>query len=160
MTLRRLLFLLLALLAVVPAEAGGKKKSMPDIAFHMETSSQDNPKMIFPQTAAGRERYFRRLPEVIRRDLAAFTPFPARNGVGYGILIQLKPGANTRLTAVTADNVGRYLLARVNGRFVDAVLIDQAISDGKLVIWSGVELEEIHGLDKNIPRIGEKKPRG
>lgn len=152
--------LLLLLLVAVPLLAGGKRDAMAGIAFHMETEPGENPKMVFSQFVAGQERSFRRVPEVSAKDVAAFNPFPSRDGEGYGVVLKLKRGPTNRLAAITAANIGRWMVARVNGRIVDAVIIDQEIDDGQLVIWKGIALAEIQGLDKKIPRIGEKKPRG
>lgn len=158
MSFLRAIFLLL--LVAVPLQAGGKKETMAGIAFHLETQPGENPKMVFPQFVAGEERVFRRVPEISSKDIAAFNPFPSQDGQGYGVLLKLKRGATNRLSGVTAANVGRWMIARVNGRIVDGVVIDQQINDGELVIWKGLSLAEIKGLDKKIPRIGEKKPRG
>ncbi len=159
MTSRRFLILLLAALPFSPALAGGKKNNEVKITFHLQADANENPKMIFPQLTNGREVFYRRLSEVSERDIAHFNPFPSRDGDGYGLLLQLKPGAVTRINAVTSDNINRWLLAMVNGRVVDAVFIEKPINDGQLVIWKNVGEGEVHAMDKKFPRIGEKKPR-
>ena len=160
MKLLRALTLGLALLTSLPALAGGKKQQMAGIAFHIETNPGNNPNMVFEQFVAGEQRVFGRVPEISAKDIEAFNPFPSQDGQGYGVLLKLKRNASNRLAALTADNVGRWMLARVNGRIVDGVIIDQQIGDGELVIWKGLSLAEIQGMDKKLPRIGEKKPRG
>ncbi|MCH7226778.1 hypothetical protein [Haloferula sp. A504] len=152
--------ILLLILVAVPLQAGGKKEGAAGIAFHLETNPGDNPKMIFTQFVAGRERVFRRVPEIGPTDIAAFNPFPSQDGDGYGVLLKLKGGPTNRLSAITAANMGRWMIARVNGRIVDGVIIDQQVTDGEMVIWKGIALAEINELDKRIPRIGERKPRG
>ncbi len=55
--------LLLLVFGIAPAlMASGKKENNFSVTFHMETVSTDNPKMIFPQTIGGKQRYFRRMP--------------------------------------------------------------------------------------------------
>lgn len=156
----------LFLLCLAPmAVAGGKNEDTPVISFHIETEATDNPKMIFPQQMEdGKTRYFRRLSDVSSKDVAAFGPFPDDfGGETYGIALQLKPAAARRLSAVTAINTGKWMVARVNGRVVDAVVIDKQIDDGYLIIWRGVTLAEINVYDKTVPRIGaseaEKKKK-
>lgn len=141
--------------------AGGKAEDAPIISFHMETEPTDNPKMIFPATTQdGKQRAFRRLSDISAKDVVAFGPFPDDlGGETYGVALRLKPAAARRLAAVTAVNQGKYLLARVNGRVVDAVLIDKEIDDGILVIWKGVTLQEINMYDKEVPRIGAKETK-
>ena len=48
---------------------------------------------------------------------------------------------------------------RVLTRFVDAVIIDKPVTDGYLIIWKGVTLEEINLYDKVAPRIGAEKKK-
>ena len=133
--------------------ASGKKEMKTTLSFHLETEATDNPKMIFPQLANGETRYFRRMPEVTTKDVVSFSPFPSEIGDGYGIVFKLKPSAVNRLAAVTNANQGKWLIAQVNGRVVDGVLIDKQISDGFIVIWKGVTLDDVTLFDKDLPRI-------
>lgn len=158
MSFLRTTFCLLVL--ALPLLAGGKKNDATGIALHLETTEGNNPKMVFSQFVAGKERVFRRVPEIATQDIAAFKAWPSRDGEGYGVMIKLKRGPSNRLSAITAANIGRWMIARVNGRIVDAVVIDQQITDGEWVIWKGVALAEVQALDKKTPRIGENKPRG
>lgn len=136
--------------------ASGKKEMKTTLSFHLETEATDNPKMIFPQLANGETRYFRRMPEITTKDVVSFSPFPSEVGDGYGIVFKLKPNAVNRLAAVTNANQGKWLIAQVNGRVVDGVLIDKQISDGFIVIWKGVTLEDVTLFDKDLPRINAK----
>lgn len=148
---------LLTILAVMwpaMAFAMGNKNDKASVSFHIETESTDNPKMIFAQEIGGVTRYFRRIPEVSIKDMAVFTPFPNEGG-DYGLVFRLKPRAVNRLAAVTAANQGRRLLAMVNGRSVDAVMIDAQINDGVLVVWRGINLADIDSLDATLSRAGD-----
>jgi len=156
----RLLAILLAVFTALTAHAGGKKQQIAGFAFHLETQPGENPKMVFTQFVSGKERVFRRVPEISTKDVEAFNPFPSQDGQGFGVLLKLKGGASNRLAGVTAANTGKWMIARVNGRIVDAVRIDQQITDGEIVIWKGMSQAEISGMDQKLPRIGERKPRG
>jgi hypothetical protein len=158
---RYALFLFAAVfsLLALPVSAGGKKNDKAAISFHLEADANDNPKMVGPAFAGGRERPFRRVPEIGMREIAAFAPFRANDGVSQGIMLQLKPTGARRLSAITNTNPGRYLLASVNGRNVDSTMIDGQVNDGVLVIWSGVSALEIEQLDKVLPRIGAEKKK-
>ena len=79
----------------------------------------------------------------------------ADDGASYGVLVKLNAGAATRLTSITADNRGQYLLAIVNGQVRDAVLIDRAVDDGVLVIWQRISIAEVRQADAAMPRIGQ-----
>lgn len=160
MTLPRLLaIVLLALCPGLTAHAGGKKGDATGISFHLQADPTDNPKMIFPQMTNGQQLVYRRSPEISTKDIAAFNPFPSQDGEGYGALLQLKPSAKNRFAAITNASVNRWMVAMVNGRVVDAVIIDKQVNDGHVVIWKGIGQAEIDAFDAMVPRIGEKKPR-
>jgi hypothetical protein len=151
----RMMMLILALSPVT--FASGKKEPKASITFHMETEGTDNPKMIAPQMVNGQTRYFRRTSEVSLRDISSFRPFPADNGQGYGLVLKLKPNATNRLAAITTANQGRWLMAQVNGRPVDGVMIDKPVNDGFIVIWKGITDADIAILDEEMPRTGAEK---
>ncbi len=160
MTLPRLFAIaVLSLCSGLTAHAGGKKGENSGISFHLQGDPSDNPKMVFQQNTGGQQVVYRRNPEFMTKDIAAFNPFPSQDGEGYGAVLQLKPSAKNRLAAITNANVNRWMLAMVNGRKVDAVIIDKQVDDGYLVIWKGIGAAEIEAFDKQVPRIGESKPR-
>jgi hypothetical protein len=115
--------------------------------------------MIFPYDVMGKQRFFRRLPEVSSRDFVAFSPFPAEDQASYGVMFQLKNNAQRRLASVTSVSTGKWLVCQAFGRIVDGVLVDEPVDDGAIVIWKGLSLEEIRLLDESLPRIGEKKKK-
>ncbi len=140
------------------AWAGGDKK-LAQISFHAETEASDNPKMILPYDFLGKERYFRRMPEISSKDFVAFSPFPSDDQTSYGMIIQLKESSGKRLTAVTTANQGKLLICQAFGRVVDAVIIDEPVNDRVIVIWKGLTLDEIREIDKVMPRIGDNKKK-
>jgi len=151
------LLLLTACLAAcaLPAAASGKKGDNAGISFHLQTEEGGNPKMVFKQLVAGKERWFSTTPEISTRDVASFSPFPAEDQGSYGVAVQLDRRGANRLAALTTANKDKFLVAVVNGRVVDAVIIDKQVTDGILVIWKGVNLPEIKAFDKVKPRLGE-----
>jgi hypothetical protein len=136
--------------------AGGNKGKKVDISFHIETEASDNPKMIFPHKLNnGQTRYFRRLPEISTKDVVSYSPCPSDAGDGYCAVFRLRESAAKRLAALTNVNQGKWLVAQVNGRLVDAVIIDQPINDGVLVVWKGITLADLSIFDKSTKRSGE-----
>lgn len=136
--------------------AAGKADNKASLSFHIETEATDNPKMIFPHALNnGQTRYFRRLPEISTKDVASYAPFPSDTGDGYGAVFRLRDSAGKRLSALTNINQGKWLVAQVNGRIVDAVLIDQPINDSILVVWRGITLADLTIFDKSTKRSGE-----
>ena len=149
---------MLTILCVLWSPAGmamAKKDDKAVVSLHVETDATENPKMIFAQEIGGVTRYFRRIPEISIKDMAVFTPFPNESG-DYGVVFRLKPRGANRLSAFTAVNQGRHLLATINGRAVDTVVIDSQIQDGVLVVWKGLNLPDIQSLDAVLPRAGEE----
>lgn len=148
--------ILLALAAASSVSAAGKADNKASISFHIETEASDNPKMIFPHTVNnGQKRFFRRIPEISSKDVVSYGPFPSDSGDGYGAVFRLKESAAKRLSAVTNMNQEKWLVAQVNGRLVDAVIIDQPINDGVLVVWKGITIADLTIFDKSIKRTGE-----
>ena len=149
-------FLMVAILALAPPLfGGGKNENKASVTFHLETEATDNPKMIFPQVIGNQTRYFRRMAEVSLKDFVSFSPFPSDTSEGFGIVFKLKSNAVNRFAAVTAANQSRWLIAQVNGRAVDAVIIDKQINDGFIVSWKGVTLADVKLLDEELPRPEE-----
>jgi preprotein translocase subunit SecD len=153
-------FLMMVFFAFAPASfAGGKADKKGNLSFHVETEESDHPKMIFPYELEGKKKFFRRVPDITSNDIVAFGSFPSDDGQSYGVAFRLKDNARNRLAAITTENQGKWLIAQVNGRIVDAVLIDKPVSDGFIIIWKGITLEEINQYDKVVPRINGEKPK-
>ncbi|BDS05836.1 hypothetical protein NT6N_08760 [Oceaniferula spumae] len=148
---------LLLLLFLIPASllASGKKTPPAAVSFHMEGSAAEAPKFARKVNTLAGERYFRKVPEISSKDIVAFSPFPASDDRTYGIVFKLNPQASRRLQAATTMNTDKLLLALVNGQALGVVRIDKPVTDGLLVIWSGVQLKEIKLYDQIAPRIGE-----
>lgn len=136
--------------------AGGSREKLPKISFHMQTDGMDNPKMIFSFPIGGRAVFFRRVAEISNRDIDTYRPFLASDRASYGLVCVLKHTAGVRWAALTNANLGRYVLASVNGRPVDAVVIDRTVTDNVLVIWRGLNQTEVQQYDELNRKIAEK----
>ncbi len=125
------------------------------VQFNLQGAESDGPKISVEQHVAGQRLFFRLSPEIATTDIESFRPFPADDGYSYGIVLKLNATGTRRLAAVTNSNREQLFLARVNGRPLDVVKIDQTINDGILVIWQGVTTREIGMADQLMPRIGQ-----
>jgi hypothetical protein len=160
MNLRMTALVALFALTLNPAApAGGKAGEMGMVTFHLETEAGGNPKMVFSQNDDGKERFFSRTPEITMKDMVAFLPFPSGGGDEYGILFQLKDPARRRLNAISLAHQGKFLLAQINGRIVDGVVIDKPVDDGLIVVWKGLSAEDVKLFDKALPRMGDDKKK-
>ena len=152
--------LMMLIAAISPAvHAGGKADNKAVVSIHVETDGTDNPKMIFQQDIGGRTRYFRRVPEISTKDVISYSPFPSEAGGDFGAVFKLRERAARRLSAITNANQGRWMIAMINGRAVDGVIIDKQIDDGVIVVWKGLNLADTAVLDDGMPRIGEEGGR-
>jgi hypothetical protein len=145
----------LSLLLVPASFAGGKKAPALMVTFHLQSDATEGKKMVFAQMTAGKEVYYRNSPAFNTKDVVSFIPFPADDKVSYGVMLQLSTGAKQRLSSISSDNRGSYILAVVNGNVRDAVLIDRTVNDGMLVIWQRISAQEIRLADSVMPRIGQ-----
>lgn len=153
--MRRVAPLLLIVLA--PLLLGMSKRQPFSISFHGQGSATDMPKTIFPFTLDGRSLYFKVLPEMSHENIAAFHAFPAPTG-DYGVALQMDFRGRNALELTTRANPGGYLLAMVNGRPVDYVVMDQVITNGMITIWQGVPETVVKELEKKYPRIRPGAP--
>ena len=151
---RRLILSLLALTCLVPAYGFGKKENKNRLTFHLEGDQTDGPKMVFPLPMGNKKRFFLKSPLTFTKELVAYTPFFAEDGTA-GATFAFNRGAMTRIAAMTTQNQGKWLVAMLNGRPVDAVFIKNPVNDGKLVVWQGIKESEILAFDYVLPHIGE-----
>ena len=151
------LMIILVLLAPLSTYAGGKKTPPASITFHMEGAEAEAPKFARKIRTLAGDRYFRKVPEVATRDIVAYSPFPADDKKTYGLVFKLSPQASRRLFATTTNNRGKLLLSLINGQAAGVVRIDKPVSDGILVVWSGITQAEVKKYDMLVPRIGESQ---
>ena len=135
--------------------AAGKKAPPLTVSFHLQANPGESTKTVFKQLTAGKEITYRTVPEISTRDITAFRSFPSDDGQSYGAVFQLNKVAANRLRTVSTAHRGKFLLAVVNGQVRDAVVIDKPVSDGLIVIWKWITLNEVRQADLLIPRIGE-----
>jgi len=152
---------LLLILLLLPASlmANGKKTPPASISFHMQGGAAEAPKFARKVKTMAGTHFFRKVPEISTKDIIAFSPFPADDNRTYGIVFKINPQATRRLQAATTMNRGKFLLALVNGQALGVVRIDKPVTDGMLVIWSGIKLNEIQLYDQVAPRIGEDQKK-
>jgi hypothetical protein len=120
----------LALLSLAPAQAG---KSPPKILLriHVQTTGDgmsENQAVNILLPPNGEPIQIRALPEVTERNLIGVDPQPG------GTLLTFDHVGEVNLSAVTAENQGRYLIVFLNGYIVYSPMIDEQITDGQLLL--------------------------
>ena len=159
MTLPRIL--LLVLLTV--ASRAMSMSSHPDfiISFHLQGSSDtDSHKSIFQVNVKGQNLTFMKAPEFTQENIAAFYPFPDKKSGTNGIFIRLDGRGRRKLEIASQSTEGRYLIALVNAKPVDMVVLDRLITDGAITIWQGVPDTVVAAMKKKyrVLKPGEKLP--
>jgi hypothetical protein len=100
--------------------------------------------------------YFKIVPEVSHLNVVAFHPFDSDAG-DHGVALQLDFRGRGSLEMATRLRRGETLLAMVNGRPVDCMVLDEVIDNCMITVWRGITPEIIMEMDKKYPRI---KPGG
>lgn len=143
----------LLLAAILPNVHGaGAKDAKASVSFHLQAEVIDNPKMIFPLMVEDRKLFFRRMPEFQTKDFASYKALPNRdNPQVYDLVLKLKPHTAKRLALISNANRGKWIAAQLNGRSSGAVMINEQVDDGILVIWSTATLADLATLEKALP---------
>lgn len=151
------LVLLLVMLCGGGLHAAGKNKG-PFIGMHPEGSEDEGPRMVRPDVVGGQKRWFRMSPEVSGRHFLAYTPFAAQDGNGMGAVLYLNEEGTRAAMVMCSTFQGKLARILVNGRPVDTVRIDRPPADRKIIIVSGLTLEDFKAFDKSgrMKRIGEE----
>lgn len=139
----------------IPLHAGTNRKIKGRVSFHIQTDEHDNPKMIFQFPVGSKTYHFKKSPEFSTQDILSYEPRSTSTGDDSGLILTLKESSAKRLSFLSNIHQQKWLLSSVNGRIVDAVLIDKQIDDGMLVIWKGVSMDDIDLLDETLTRTGE-----
>jgi hypothetical protein len=154
---RRLILSLLTICMVLPsALAMGKRPEKNRLTFHLEGHVSDGPKMVFPLPMGTKKRFFKKSPLTFSKEIVSLKHFVTTDG-SYGATFAFERAAAGRIAALTTQNQGKWLLAMLNGRPVDAVYIDTPVRDGKLVIWQGIKQVEIIRFEYASPLTGESQ---
>jgi hypothetical protein len=149
---------LLCLSVCLPAGAMSKKVKYL-ITFHVQGSDMDSPRTIFRQPIPGVEHpvVFEKVPQFSQFQIAAFHSFPAQEGEGFGVALQLDFKGKNALDLLTRTRHGEFLLTMINGVPADYVKIDAPITDGLLTVWRNVPEECVAELTKKYPPISQLK---
>src|SRR5579862_3050585 len=103
-------FLPILMALVLPFLLGMSKKQSLLITFHSMGSPNDLPKTLFPFDLNGKRIYFKLVPELTQDSFAAYQTFPAENGNGKGMTVQLDAHGKYVLELVTRTHRDEYLL--------------------------------------------------
>lgn len=105
-------------------------------------------------------RMYNRMPIMNLKHFEKFRSFMADDG-SYGVVLYTPKEYTTRLFTETQQNIGKYLLPVIGGLAYPPLEIDCGITDGQLIIWSGLNGYDLKRLSKELkavtPEIEEKR---
>ena len=111
-----------------------------------------------PALLSGKRVAIERVPRLSENDVAAFYPYPAKDG-SFGALFQLDEHGRIALDALSIEKRGQLLFVLVNARPVAELQIDQRVTDGRIYVASGLIKADIESLKKCWRLLGNKKKR-
>jgi hypothetical protein len=138
------------------ASANGKKRPPISITFHLEANSLEGKKLSIPAETPMGTKYIQRSPSFTTKDFVAYYPFvsPHENEM-YGVTLQLGKAGAMRLKALSAANVGKYIVVNINGKVVDMFYVDREVDGRVITIWRGVDPQILALVNPILPKIGE-----
>lgn len=151
--------------AVVVALCACQQKPYP-IFFLSEADSSEGMSAKFILMYNGRP--YTRMPIVTHKNIASYHSFMSMQDGSFGVVFTLKKELVNRLYMATVNRQGMLILPVVNGLAFQPLRIDGPITDGKLVIWSGLNGYDLKQIARDITpenpdmekkRFSNKNPR-
>ena len=139
------------LLAACLLLAAGSSAPKATLRFHIQRApmSGPNPDQMIPVQLFEPQQmiYVSRFADLAEKDIDSVEFLP--NG---SVLVQFDEIGRGRLDALTRAGIGSVLVVFCNGRVVYAPQIDVAVTNGRLLIPSGIVAEEVKALQEQIRR--------
>lgn len=152
---------LILLALCLPLLGSGKRSDGVLVSFHAEGTKEEWPK--FAQAVKmsdGKQYYFRILPVVTDANVAWYYPFIAPDKT-FGVAFKLDSRGTNALTSYTSspENHGQLLAAVVHpisqqiGGVRSYLQIDKRVTDGIIVIWSGLTDKHLRVFSARYPHV-------
>jgi len=107
-------------------------------------------------TSSGKDVAIQKMPWITEHDVAAFAPYPARDGT-FGALFQLDDHGRVVLDTLSVEHRGDLLFVFINGRMITQLQIDKRVSDGKIFVPSGLSAADVDLMKKQWRSLGQRK---
>ena len=158
----RKLSLALGLIVLCSLTISGARKPKLSITFHLEGSQSDGAKMVQPIKLGNPPQihFFRRAPEMSKRHIKGFYPFPANDGSGFGVAFKLNQSGSEALKVISTVYQGSKLMTVIDSEPVDFIVMNQPINDGYVVVWGGLTKSDLAKFEAEFRRIQPEKNSG
>ena len=101
-------------------------------------------------------RPYTRMPIVTHENFKSYHSFMDMQDGSYGIVLTLKDELINRLYSISVEKEGMLILPVVNGLAFQPVRIDRPFTDGKLVIWGGLNGYDLMQIARDIKPENEE----
>ena len=123
---------------------------------HAETTKRDSdvfamPLMMGQNTA---EIFVEKMPIITEREVKAIYPFESPAG-GFGCYFKLDLHGSNAWEQMTSSLRDRFIIVMFNGRPLARLRIDRPVTDGIVMVPSGISPQEILLMGKRYVYIGE-----
>ena len=97
-------------------------------------------------------RMYNNMPIMSLKHFEKFKSFMADDG-SYGVVLYTPKEYRLRLYSETQQNIGKHLLPVVDGLAFPPMEIDCGITDGQLIIWSGLNGYDLRRMSEELDPI-------
>ncbi len=146
--------LLIPALALMLLTLSSCQQNPYPIFFLSEASTTEGTTAKFILMYKGRP--YTRMPIVTHENIQSYHSFMSMQDGSYGVVFTLKPEMINRLYSATVNREGMLILPVVNGLAFQPVRIDRPITDGKLVIWNGLNGYDLKQIARDITPENEE----
>lgn len=135
------------------------------VGFHMEVDVNPGESEFVLQTKGRfvmehKGKYYDRSPFISTRMFDKYASFVNPDG-SYGVVFEVADEWRMRLFAETQNNINKNILPTVNWLCFELVHISRPITDGKLVIWGGLNGYDLKMINETVkavnPEMEEKR---
>lgn len=127
------------------------------VGFHLEADGgEGGSNFVFKDG----QRFYDRTPFLSLVHFQKFASFLNPDG-SYCVVLEAKPEMQMRLNTMTQANIGKRMIPTVSGMRFEPLVIKEPNTDGKLVIWNGLNGYDLYMISKHVepaqPEIEEKR---
>ena len=152
--MKAMIRLLIPALALMLLTLSSCQQNPYPIFFLSEASTTEGTTAKFILMYKGRP--YTRMPIVTHENIQSYHSFMSMQDGSYGVVFTLKPEMINRLYSATVNREGMLILPVVNGLAFQPVRIDRPITDGKLVIWNGLNGYDLKQIARDITPENEE----
>lgn len=116
------------------------------VGFHLEADGgEGGSNFVFKDG----KRFYDRTPFLSLVHFQKFASFLNPDG-SYCVVFEAKPEMQMRLNTMTHAKIGKHIIPTVSGMRFEPLVIKEPNTDGKLVIWNGLNGYDLYMISKHV----------